>query len=405
MSGWAWQNDAMWQSCSVAAHKQADQWLKDPRLSQQRTLDLIKSQPLLASEAEINEIHRQVGQLRQLSQQLVVIGTGGASLGAQTLCALAQDRRRVRFLENCDPASLEAFLQLPLQETCWCIISKSGETVETLAAALSLLAHYKNNTTELAKRVRVITSNPRSALAQLAEAQGWQTLTHPATLSGRFSAFSVVGLLPASYAGLDIAALVKEAREVFAAGADSALMQHGAWLAANAGEKPMQLLMAYADALRPATQFYKQLWAESLGKSGQGPTPLTAIGSIDQHSQLQLYLDGPRDKLITLWLPDMRDQGAELPDSGIKNIHYLARHRMGDVMFATAEATAKTLAKANVPLRVLRGKLEATSLASWMARQMVETVLVAVLLEVDPYSQPAVEEGKRLTRESLVRRA
>src|SRR5262249_45694441 len=146
--------------------------------------------------------------------QLVVVGTGGASLPGQTLCALAEDVRRVRFLENCDPASLEYYLQMPLAETSWCIVSKSGETVETLAAALALLGRHENNAAELARRVRVITARPKGALGQLAHAQGWKVLEHPPTLSGRFSAFSPVGLFPAAYAGLEVEEILRSAREM-----------------------------------------------------------------------------------------------------------------------------------------------------------------------------------------------
>ena len=167
----------------------------------------------------------------------------------------------------------------------------------------------------------------------------------------------------------------------------------------------MHLLMAYADRLRPATQWFKQLWAESLGKEDKGSTPVTAIGAIDQHSQLQLYLDGPRDKLVTLWLPQVVGAGVTLPDVKIDSLAYFAGHTMGDVMQATSEATATTLAKRGVPLRVARGALTPESLASWFVRQMLEVLLVSMMLEVDPYSQPAVEEGKILTRAALAKRS
>ncbi len=229
-------------------------------------------------------------------------------------------------------------------------------------------------------------------------------LEHPNDLGGRFSVFSLVGLLPAAYAGLPVRAIVAAAQESMDAclGApNKELLAHAAWLVANMPEKPIHVLMAYADRLRPATQWHKQLWAESLGKQGLGSTPVTAIGAIDQHSQLQLYLDGPRDKLVTLWLPDTAGVGRELPKFDIPGLYYLAGNRMGDVMRATAEATVKTMTKAGLPLRVLRGALTPQSLAAWMARTMLETIAAAALLEIDPYSQPAVEEGKTLTRAAL----
>lgn len=400
---WSWQDDACWQSCSAESRARADRWLLDTDSLLNQLRDLAATQPFAAaSREELASWRAQATELWSRTDQLVVIGTGGASLGAQALCALAEEPSRVRFFENCDPATAASFARLPRESTAWCIVSKSGETVETLAGALSLVAHYASAPSLLRERIVVIVGDAQSTLGQLAASQGWPTLPHPPTLGGRFSIFSVVGLFPAAYAGLDIAAIHEAAQTGLVA--DAAVLSHAAWLAANAREKPIHVLMAYADRLRASTQWYKQLWAESLGKDGGGSTLVTAIGSIDQHSQLQLYLDGPRDKLITLWLPDVADQGEPLPDLHIAGLAYLAGHRMGEVMQATAEATAATLARSGAPLRVVRGKLSLTSLATWMARQMIETLAVSLLLGVDPYSQPAVEEGKKLTRATLARR-
>ena len=400
MNGWQWQDDALWQSCSDAARKRANHWLADGAAHLNALERLAAQQPLADTEC-VQQSLQHAAALAKVSERLVVIGTGGASLGAQAFCALSRDSSRVRFLENCDPITLEAFFKFPKESTSWCIISKSGETVETLAAALALFGHYGE---VLRERVRVITAAPDGTLGQLARGQGWTILSHPENLGGRFSVFSIVGMLPAAFAGLPIEKMVQKASDCMRhvlQQKDSTLLQHAAWLAANIPEKPMQVLMAYADRLRAATQWYKQLWAESLGKDAKGGTPVTAIGAIDQHSQLQLYLDGPRDKLVTLWLPDVRGMGEALPALPVKGLEFLASHRMGDVMQATAEATVTTMAARGLPLRVLRGALTPDSLAGWMARQMLETLLVAQLLGVDPYSQPAVETGKKLTRAAL----
>lgn len=397
---WDWQDDACWQSCSAEAKARAASWLNDRNRLHEQVAALAARQPLAqASRESLAQWRAQAAELYALSSQLVVVGTGGASLGAQALCSLAEDPARVRFFENCDPATAAHFCKLPVEDTAWCITSKSGETVETLAAALSLIGHYAHAPSLLRERIVVITGNSESTLGKLAASQGWHVLEHPPELGGRFSVFSVVGLFPAAYAGLDIHAIHDAAQQALQV--DAHLLEHAAWLAACAHEKPIHVIMAYADRLRATTQWYKQLWAESLGKDARGSTLVTAIGAIDQHSQLQLYLDGPRDKLMTLWLPDMAGQGKPLPDLAIAGLTYLAGHRLGEVMQATAEATVTTLSKAGAPLRVARGALTPASLAAWMARQMMETLAVALLLDVDPYSQPAVEEGKKLTRAAL----
>ena len=224
-------------------------------------------------------------------------------------------------------------------------------------------------------------------------------LEHPSDLGGRFCAFSVVGLLPAAFAGLDPQALAAAA----AAPVDvPTLSDAGRLFAASIGAQPIHVVMAYADRLRPFTQWYKQLWAESLGKESRGPTPITAIGAIDQHSQLQLYLDGPRDKLFTLILPDTsHEPSVPFAASDIPELAYLNGHTMAAVMRETAEATCATLAGHQVPLRVYRGEITPESLAWMMAQQIHETLMVAAYMELDPFSQPAVESGKIRTREAL----
>jgi len=402
MNGWQWQDAECWQSCSDAARARANRWLEESPAQHHKLALLAAQQPLVEVAGTLQQSLQHAAALATISERLVVIGTGGASLGGQAFCALADDPARVRFLENCDPVTLDAFLKFPTETSSWCIISKSGETVETLATAVALIGHYGSDA--LRARVRVITAAPQSTLGRLAKQQGWGVLPHAENLGGRYSVFSIVGMLPAAYAGLPIEKMLRKAEQCLQhllQQNDASLLQHSVWLAANTPEKPMHVLMAYADRLRPATQWYKQLWAESLGKDGKGSTAVTAIGAIDQHSQLQLYLDGPRDKLVTLWLPEVRGVGNALPLVPLPGLEFLKGHRIGDVMQATAEATAVSMASQGVPLRVLRGKLTPETLAGWMARQMLETLLVAQLLGVDPYSQPAVETGKVRARAAL----
>ncbi len=383
----------------MKAHSPASVW--------ETATQLAALQPIVsACDASIcADIQTAAAALHAVADTLVVIGTGGASLGSQTVCAFAPHASRALFLDNCDARSVQGiFARCDLSRTAWVIISKSGETVETLAASLAVIAHYGTHAIPLAPRVLVITSAGERPLRALAQAQGWATMEHPASLGGRFSVFSCVGLLPAAFAGLDIHALATAARETWntcLTTHDSALFDAAAWFAASLNTHPLHVVMGYSDRLRPYTQWYKQLWAESLGKGGRGPTPITATGSIDQHSQLQLYLDGAPDKLFTLILPHGRDVHVPLAQVDIAGISYLGGHGMEDIMEASAEATCATIAAKNLPLRVLRAPLNATTVCQLMARTMLETLLVAAMLGVDPYSQPAVEEGKHRARRSL----
>ena len=350
-------------------------------------------------------IEQTVARLSAVADTLVVIGTGGASLGAQALCAFAPRPVKILFLDNCDAQTIsDIFARCDDKRTAWAIISKSGGTVETLAASLALMAHYDAAQVDLTERVVVITSAGARPLRALAEYAQWPLLDHPAELGGRFSVFSAVGLLPAAFAKLDIRALLTAAQTSWTLGLtqrDPLIFDAASWFAASLRHHPLHVVMGYNDRLRPYTHWYKQLWAESLGKQGQGPTPITAIGSIDQHSQLQLYLDGARDKLFTLILPDGAGVSVPLAKVDLPEIAYLSVHKMQAIMHASAEATVVTLKAKNLPIRVLKAPLSATALCELMARSFLETLLVAAMLEIDPYSQPAVEEGKDRARAKL----
>jgi glucose-6-phosphate isomerase len=164
------------------------------------------------------------------------------------------------------------------------------------------------------------------------------------------------------------------------------------------------VLMSYCDRLADFGLWYRQLWAESLGKSGEGTTPIRAIGTVDQHSQAQLYLDGPTDKMYTLVLTDTVGKGPVLPDAAaeFEGLSYLKNRTMGDLFAAAGRATAETLANNGRPTRLLHlPKVDETSMGALMMHFMLETVITAHLIGVDPYNQPAVEEGKALTREYL----
>ena len=404
---WNIDQQAIGQSLSIAMQARMEGFAADADRWWDAAAMLAAQQPILdACDARVcDSIDRTVGALREVADTLVVIGTGGASLGAQSICAFAPPPARVLFLENCDAQSAHDILtHCNPSRTAWAIISKSGETVETLAASLALIARYEAAGVALAGRVVAITSHGPRPLRTLAEHEGWQLMDHPAQLGGRFSVFSCVGLLPAAFAGFDCNRLATAAREAWHDGLDqrdALLFSAANWFASSLGHKPLHVVMGYGDRLRPYTQWYKQLWAESLGKGGQGPTPITAVGAVDQHSQLQLYLDGARDKLFTLILP--QGPGAQVPlaSTDIAEIAYLSGHTMQDIMHASAEATCTTMRTNGLPIRVLKAGLGAEALCQLMARTMLETLLVAAMLGVDPYSQPAVEEGKQRTRRSL----
>jgi glucose-6-phosphate isomerase len=290
--------------------------------------------------------------------------------------------------------------------------------VETLGQFLAVLPELEARLKErLAQHVLVITENPQGALHRLAEELGIEVLAHPA-VGGRYSALSVVGLLPAAIAGVDVAQLLAGARHM----ADRvchtemehnpAFLQGAAqYLHAERGRR-LSVQFVYADRLLPVTRWYAQLWAESLGKrdaSGahQGLTPLSARGCTDQHSQVQLYLDGPDDKQFTFIVsPEIKHQGPRVPDRArnFDALQPLAGHTLGEMFYAEFEATRATLARRRRPNRSFYIPRDAHAIGELIVLLEMETVVVAELLGVDPFDQPAVEDGKRLAWEYLKRK-
>lgn len=347
-------------------------------------------------------------------RRTVVFGTGGSALGGAMLVEALGSQpapHPVQFLDNVDPRTLAALPGADPDDTLYLVISKSGDTAETLAQFLSLLPEIKHPREQL----RVVTENPHGALAQIAVRLGLEALAHP-PVGGRFSVLSVVGLLPAALAGVDVDALLAGAR----AGAERCLEEpdpeRNPALAGAAAQylhalrgRTQCVHFGYGDRWPPVMKWLRQLWAESLGKrdaggAPRGLTPVPAHGTPDQHSQLQLYLDGPDDKQFTFFMdPGQRARGRPVPEtfSDLPAAAALAGHTTGALLHAEYRATRATLARHARPQRAFELPLEPFALGELIVLLELETVAMAELLGVNPFDQPAVEEGKQLAREYL----
>lgn len=356
-------------------------------------------------------------------EHVAVMGSGGSSLSGKTLVALkdqgfgpAPGRPKLWFIDNVDPATFAALLdRLPLDRTGFIPISKSGGTPETIAAFLALTGavEAKLGNAALASNVMAITEPVDNPLRRLATSMGCTILEHDPKVGGRYSALSLVGMLPAMIAGLDCAAVREGAASVLdpvlaandVAGIAPAL---GAALSVGlAREKGINItvLMPYVDRLNTFGSWYRQIWAESIGKQGVGTTPAIALGTVDQHSQVQLYLDGPADKLFTFLIQDTAGQGATLKPGGDKALDYLTGHTMGDLLQAEADATATATVQAKRPTRVIRiAQVDERTIGALMMHFILETIFAAHLWKIDAFDQPAVEQGKVLTRQYLSQR-
>ena len=352
---------------------------------------------------------------------ILVLGTGGSSLGGKTLADLAEvgiSGPELIFLDNVDPRTF-ARLQTRYDPagTGLLAISKSGSTVETLTQLTALvpwLAAAKPAAL-MASDLVAITQAGDNPLRGMARHLGARILDHDGQLGGRYSCLSIVGLLPAMIAGLDPVEIRAGAAAVLhdcltaKAAQDCAPLAGAAMAVALARQGiNMAVLMPYLDRLENFARWHRQLWAESLGKQGLGTTPIDARGTVDQHSQLQLYLDGPADKYFTLVAGDPRG-AAPLDGELLKiagSLDYLRARSVGDVLAASQEATIDSLIAVGRPTRVLRltgtgDGLDAQTMGGLMMHFMLETIIAAGLFDVDPFDQPAVEAGKQRARDYL----
>jgi glucose-6-phosphate isomerase len=382
---------------------------------------------LPAERSDLPAVHEAAQQLRTGASDIVFLGTGGSSLGGQTLAQLAgyavpgvgalRAGPRIHFMDNLDPQSFGALLSsLPLATARFVAISKSGGTGETLMQSAAALSACKARNIRIGDAFLGLSepakAGRRNGLRELLEPEGVKFLEHDTGIGGRFSALTNVGLLPAVMLGLDPVALrdgaaaalapvlsKKPAREVPAAlGAALSIA-----LAETKG-KSITALMAYADRLEKFSKWYVQLWAESLGKDGKGTTPIGALGPVDQHSQLQLFIAGPRDKMFTVITTGTAGKGPRIDPALAKRAGEpdFGNRTIGDLVAAQGRATAETLAKNGCPVRSLHLEtIDERSLGELLMHFMLETIVAAHLIGVDAFDQPAVEEGKVLAKRYL----
>ncbi|HEX8165091.1 MAG TPA: glucose-6-phosphate isomerase [Beijerinckiaceae bacterium] len=376
---------------------------------------------------DLDEVRTAATRLRDGASDVVFLGTGGSSLGGQTLAQLSDyavpgagrfaDGPRVHFLDNLDPLTFGRLLEvLPLATSRFVATSKSGGTGETLMQAIAVLSALdRAGLRGRAKDLFLGLSEPRkpggkNGLRDLLEPEGVAFLDHHTQVGGRYSVLTNVGLLPAAVVGLDIAAVRAGAAEAYAplkAGdpAEAPAAVGAALNLAFAMEgKSIAVVMAYADRLERFTRWWVQLWAESLGKDGKGSQPVAAIGPVDQHSQQQLYLAGPNDKLFTILTVGAAGQGPTIDAELARRAGEpgFAGRRIGDLVAAQGRATADTLARNGRPTRRMHvERLDERAIGEFAMHFMLETILTGYALGIDPFDQPAVEEGKILAKKYL----
>ena len=401
-------------------------------VGRQREQDLLGFLDLPGDQALLAGIRDFAAGARGRYDDVVVLGIGGSALGPIALRtalrppswnALPDAARdglpRLHVLDNVDPRTIAALLrQVSLQRTLFIVTSKSGGTAETMAQFLVVLGRLRDAGLAAREHVVFVTDPEKGALRALAQRDHIPALAIPPNVGGRFSVLTPVGLLPAALIGIDVAQLLEGAGAMRDRCRSDALDTNPAgvfatlqWLSDTALGKGTHVLMPYSDALRDLADWFVQLWAESLGKhdaegQGIGPTPLAALGATDQHSQVQLFMEGTANKTVTFVTVAEPDDDVIIPalEPDVKELSYLGNHSLFELLSIERRATAGALARRGRPNMTLTlDQVDGWHVGGLFMLLELATVYAGALYGVNPLDQPGVELGKQFTYAMLGR--
>lgn len=360
---------------------------------------------------------------------ILVLGIGGSALGGLAVTEallkpywnlLTTEQRkglpRIFFLDNIDPDTINGLLEiLDLKKTLVNVITKSGSTAETMSQYMIVKNMLeKELQDDYRKNIVVTTDKNVGILRQLADQEGYKTFVIPDDVGGRFSVFSAVGLLPFALVGIDIDELTNGIKDMDLAlkntdiheniAAQNALIHY---LMDTKKGKNISVMMPYSSRLKYVSDWYTQLWAESLGKEfdingnrvNVGPTPIKALGATDQHSQIQLYNEGPNNKLITFIRVENFDTTLEIPKIfEYTGIGYLGGKTINDLINAEADSTRVALSDYSRPtITISMDRINPYNLAQLLYMLEVQTAIAGELYHINTFNQPGVEQAKNYT--------
>jgi glucose-6-phosphate isomerase len=358
-------------------------------------------------------------------ENLVVLGIGGSALGVRCLenallppyynMLPARGRRgcpRLFVCDNVDPDAFEPLLEiLDWKQTCINVVSKSGRTTETISQFFMTkdILVRKFGGEKWRDHVIVTTDPNTGPLRRIAREEKLRSFSVPVNVGGRFSVLSSVGLLPAACAGVDIKALLDGAADAAKAYSEFDLENNPVYMNAvihylydTLKSVRISVMMPYSSLLEKFSDWYAQLLAESLGKEGKGPTPVKAVGVTDQHSQLQLYMEGPRDKVLTILGVEQFERNTTLQKNLPEPFEYLSSHSLSEILKAEERATSNSLKEAGRPhLSLTMKKVDEYGLGALLMAYQIQIAYMGMLYDINPFNQPGVELSKKLTKEIL----
>ena len=350
-------------------------------------------------------------------KDIVVIGIGGSALGALAIYHFMQLHQKfeknLHFIDTTDPLVLRQKIdQIDLDNALFIIISKSGTTVETIAAL-----KYLQTLVPISKEKYTVITDPDSALEKFADKYSLKVFSIPSNVGGRFSVLSAVGLVPLAIIGVDIDALLKGAKNIKNSffenlGYCEKLLTKATYYAQKSNSYNINCLFSYSEAFREFNAWYVQLWGESLGKKQRhsqlhvGLTPVGLIGPTDQHSFLQLIVDGKRDKTVTVIKIKDFENSIKVPEvslPALEKLDMLNGYGFQELINMQADAMIESLEQLEfIPLDVIEiDKVNEQTMGELIYYYELLTALVAQMLDINAYDQPGVEMGKIILKEKM----
>lgn len=357
---------------------------------------------------------KEIGRIGSKFDNFIILGIGGSALGPRSIVEALSPfhnylkKPRVFVYDNVDPMTLKNILETAdLKKSLINVISKSGSTAETAASFMILWNKLKELGLPADKHMIITTDPEKGNLRKIVNDYNLKSLPIHSGVVGRYSVLSPVGLLTAEVAGIDSDELLRGAKDIGQRCLTSNLFENPALLISSASfllqnlkNRNITVMLPYSDRLKSLSEWFCQLWAESLGKNGKGLTPYPSIGTTDQHSQLQAWMEGP-ENFVVIFI-SIEDYGADIEIPNIFNeidgLGYLGGHRLSELIKIEQEATEIALAKNYKPsLTINLPKIDAYHLGQLFHFFSIVTAMTGFLYGINPFNQPGVEEGKDLT--------
>jgi len=353
--------------------------------------------------------------VRETSENFLILGIGGSALGPRAILEAMspfhnlQKKPRVFIYDNVDPRTLKHIFSLvDMNKTSVNVVSKSGSTAETAASFMILWDEIKRLLGKEAKNRFILTTDPEKGnLRKLVNEEGLMSLVIPPGVVGRYSVLSPVGLLLAEVIGINSDELLRGATDIHKKCSTTEFRENPIYLFGSLlylmdkeKRKTIDVMVPYADSLKPLSEWFCQLWAESLGKDNKGLTPYPSVGTTDQHSQLQLWMQGPEDKVLIFLRINDYGPDIKIPEvfKDLEGLSYLSGHTLSELIKAEEEATELALAKAGRPnMTITIPQIDAYHLGQLFHFFELATSFTGMLYGINPFNQPGVEEGKNLT--------